>query len=153
MVVPEKSTTKSYVLEFLKSRPILDNALDDVASFTSKDTVNDLPRIFGTQSISCKCSIDEAKGKVCTSLHEVLQNAFECHIQSCKASKNIQHYHYNTLEFACTSDMCIYVDSKSNKFKIGCLVCNKSALGHDVEGYASIREALADTLRKVGVVH
>jgi hypothetical protein len=49
--------------------------------------------------------------------------------------------------------MCIYVDLKSNKFKIGCLVCNRSALGHDVEGYASIREALADTLRKVGVVH
>jgi hypothetical protein len=42
---------------------------------------------------------------------------------------------------------------KSNKFKIGCLVCNRSALGHDVEGYTSIREALADTLRKVGVVH
>ena len=72
VVVPEKSTTKSYVLEFLKSRPILDNDLNDIASFTSKDTVNDLPHIFGTQSIICKCSIDEAKGKVCASLHEVL---------------------------------------------------------------------------------
>ena len=58
VVVPEKSTTKSYVLEFLKSRPILDNALNDIASFTSKDTVNDLPCIFGTQSIIRKCSID-----------------------------------------------------------------------------------------------
>ena len=36
---------------------------------------------------------------------------------------------------------------------MGCLVCNRSALGHDVEGYGSIKEALADTLRKVGVVH
>ena len=72
VVVPEKSTTKSYVLEFLKSQAILDNDLNDIASFTSKDTVNDLPCIFGTQSIICKCSIDEAKGKVCASLHEVL---------------------------------------------------------------------------------
>ena len=57
------------------------------------------------------------------------------------------------MELACNLDMCLYADSKSNKFKIGCLICNKSALDHDVEGYASIREALADTLRKVGVVH
>jgi len=49
--------------------------------------------------------------------------------------------------------MCIYVDSKNNKFKIGCLVCNKSALCHDVEGYDSIKEALVDTVKRVGLVH
>ncbi len=74
-------------------------------------------------------------------------------MQSCNESKNIQQYHYNTLEFACNLDMCIYVDSTSEKFKIGCLVCNKSALCPDVEGYGSIKEASANTLRKVGVVH
>ena len=108
---------------------------------------------FGTPSIIRKCSIDEAKGKVCTSLREILRNAYEYHMQGCNESKNIQRYHYNTLEFACNSDMCIYVDSTSEKFKIGCLVCNKSALSPDVEGYGSIKEALTNTLRKVGVVH
>jgi hypothetical protein len=49
--------------------------------------------------------------------------------------------------------MCVYVDSISNKFKIGCLLCKKIALCPDVEGYGSIKEAWANTLRKVGVVH
>ena len=153
MVVPDKNTAKSYVLEFLKSRPILDSPHNDDGSFSSKDALIDLPRIFGTPSIIRKCSIDEAKGKVCASLREILRNAYECHMQGCNESKNIQRYHYNTLEFACNSDMCIYVDSTSKKFKIGCLVCNKSALCPDVEGYGSIKEALTNTLRKVGVVH
>ena len=153
VVVPDKNTAKSYVLEFLKSRPILDSPHNDDGSFSSKDALINLPRIFGTPSIIRKCSIDEAKGKVCASLREILRNAYECHMQGCNESKNIQRYHYNTLEFACNSDMCIYVDSTSKKFKIGCLVCNKSALCPDVEGYGSIKEALTNTLRKVGVVH
>jgi hypothetical protein len=49
--------------------------------------------------------------------------------------------------------MCIYVDSQSNKFKIGYLVCNKSALCHDADGYESIKEALVDTVKQVGLVH
>jgi hypothetical protein len=49
--------------------------------------------------------------------------------------------------------MCIYVDSHSNKFKIGCLVCNKNALCHDADGYESIKEALVDAVKQVGLVH
>jgi len=131
VVVPDKNTAKLYLLQFLKSRPILDSPNNDVVSFSSKDAVIDLPCILGMPSIICKCSIDEAKGKVCASLREILQNAYECHMQGCNESKNIQQYHYNTLEFACNSNMCIYVDSTSNKFKVGCLVCNKSALCPD----------------------
>ena len=46
----------------------------------------------------------------------------------------------------------MYVDSKNDKLKIGCLVCNSSVLCDDVEGYSSIKEALADTMRWVGIV-
>ena len=35
VVVPDKNTTKSYVLEFLKSRPILDSPHNDDGSFSS----------------------------------------------------------------------------------------------------------------------
>ncbi len=59
----------------------------------------------------------------------------------------------NTLEFACNSDMCIFVDSKSNKFKVGCLVCNKCVLCQDVEGYGTMKEALTDILMRVAIVH
>ncbi len=48
--------------------------------------------------------------------------------------------------------MCIYVDSISKKIEIGCLVCNNSELCPDFEGYVSIKEALSNTLKKVGVV-
>jgi hypothetical protein len=68
VVVPDKSTAKSYVLEFLKSRHILDSPHNDVCSFSSKDAVLNLPGIFGMPSIIRKCSINEAKGKVCASL-------------------------------------------------------------------------------------
>ncbi len=84
MVVPDKSTEISYALEFF------DNPHNDVGSFSSKDAVINLLHAFGTPSIVRKCSIDEAKGKVCASLREILRNAYECHMQGCNESKNIQ---------------------------------------------------------------
>jgi hypothetical protein len=73
VVVPDKNTAKSYVLEFLKSRHIPESPHNDDGSYSSKDALIDLPRIFGMPSIICKCTIDEAKGKVCASLREILQ--------------------------------------------------------------------------------
>ncbi len=49
--------------------------------------------------------------------------------------------------------MCIFLDSKSNKFKVGCLVCNKSVLCQDVEGYGTMKDVLADSLMRVAIVH
>ena len=117
------------------------------------DTISDVSRIFGTPSIIQKCNIDEAKGNISASLREILRNAYECHRHRVDEVRNIQPFHYNSLEFVCNSDMCIYVDSHSNKFKIGCLVCNKGALCHDADGYESIKEALVDAVKRVGLVH
>ena len=153
VIVPEKDSTKSYILEFLENRQIPEKSIEEVSSVTDKDTTCEVPRIFGTPSIIRKCPINDAKGNVCVSLREILHNAYECHKQCFNETRNIEPFHYNSLEFACNSDMCIYVDSNVNKFKIGCLVCNKSALSHDFVGYESIKEALTDTVKRVGLVH
>ena len=44
VVVPDKNTAKSYVLEFLKRRPILDSPHNDDGSSSSKDALIDLKR-------------------------------------------------------------------------------------------------------------
>jgi hypothetical protein len=144
IIIPEKNITKSYVLKFLRRRHINDISHEEVSS---KKHIHDIvPPIFGTPTIIQKCDIDEATGNISASLHEILHNAYECHRQHVDHKTNIQPFHYNSLEFACHSDMCIYVDSKNNEFKIGCLVCNKSALCQNVEGYDSIKEAFVDTV-------
>ena len=49
--------------------------------------------------------------------------------------------------------MCLYLDSTDATLKIGCLVFNKYAFCPDVEAYCSIKEALEETVRQVGIVH
>ena len=146
------------MLDFLRGRYISDRSLEEVASMTvidydTMDTIGDMSLIFGTPSIIQKCNIDEAKGNNSASLREILRNAYECHRHRVDKARNIQPFHYNSLEFVCNSVICIYVDSQSNKFKIGCPFCNKSALCHDADGYESIKEALVDAVKRVGLVH
>ena len=46
VVVPEKSTTKSYVLEFLGHQQIPQSSLRDIPSFSWKDSMRDVSLIF-----------------------------------------------------------------------------------------------------------
>ena len=152
-IIPEKDKCKSYMLDFLRNRVVPESTLGRVKSIRWSDTLGDFSPVFGTPSIIERCRINEAKGSVCVSLRAILQNAYECHRLSQQDNKNVQPFHYNSLEFACSSAMCVFVDSKNNKFKVGCLVCNKNALCHDVEGFESIREALEETITRVALVH
>ena len=120
---------------------------------TDKKPINDVPHIFGMPTIIQKCDINETKGNISASLREIHRNAYECHKQHVDENRNTLPSHYNFLEFACNSDMCIMLNSKNYKFKIGFVLCNESSLCHDVEGYDSIKEALVDTAKWVGLVH
>ena len=42
---------------------------------------------------------------------------------------------------------------KNDEFIISCLVCNICALGDDVEGYRTMKEALVDNVTRAGIVH
>ncbi len=64
IVIPEKNTTKSYVLEFLRWRHINDESHEEVSSMRP---THEVPRIFGTPTIIQKCNIDEAKGNISAS--------------------------------------------------------------------------------------
>ena len=48
--------------------------------------------------------------------------------------------------------MCLWTQ-KTIKSKVGCLICNKNTLCHDVEGFESIKEALEETITRVALVH
>lgn len=148
MIIPKKDNTKSYVMEFLVDQLIPDKILEDISSFTGKHFMLDVSLIFGMPSIIVKCSINEAKGSLCTSLCEILQNSYACHKSLCHENKNMQPYHDNRLEFPCSS-----ADSKNNKIKVGCLVCNKSVLCHHVKDYGTMKAALVETMMPVAIVH
>ena len=89
IVIPEKNTTKSYVLEFLCRRRINDESHEEVSS---KIPMHEVPRIFGTPTIIQKCDINEAKGNISASLREILHNAYECHRQHADKKGTFSHF-------------------------------------------------------------
>lgn len=60
VVVPEKNTTRSCILEFLENQQIPEKSLEEVSSVAEKGEV---PSILQIPSSICKCTIDDAKGE------------------------------------------------------------------------------------------